>query len=67
MARAAHESERHRGVLALVQRKMRGDDVKLTAGQVAATERWQKVNRALHAALLRLDGILRVFSYETVR
>lgn len=52
-----------RGLVALAQRRRDGEDVVLSDAQLAALRRYQAATRALHAALLRLDTLLRVFSY----
>lgn len=61
MKRALHDTHQNRAALQLAHRHLAGENVKLTKAQIDAAKGWQNRTRALHAALLSLDGMLRIF------
>eukprot|EP00892_Ulva_mutabilis_P005586 jgi/Ulvmu1/339/UM001_0343.1 len=61
LKRAAHDTRQNRAALQLAHRHLAGENVKLTKAQIDAAKGWQNRIRALHAALLSLDGMLRIF------
>jgi hypothetical protein len=48
--------------MALVQRQMAGDNVRLSPSQVKSAQAWQNRTRTLYASLLSLDSMIHLFS-----
>jgi hypothetical protein len=67
LKRAAFETERNKVVLDLAQRKVRGENVKLSAAQLKAAAHWQHAIRVLFANLLKLDGMLKELAFDSVK
>jgi hypothetical protein len=61
LKRASWDTEKNKGLLALVQRQVAGDSVRLAASQLKSAAAWQQRMRFIYATLLSLDSMFRVF------
>lgn len=52
-------------MLRLARRNLAGENVKLSQAQLKEAAAWQQRTRALHASLLSIDGMLRIFALQT--
>lgn len=65
LKRSAWDTDQHRALLALVQRQVAGDSVRLSASQIKSAAAWQQRMRFIYASLLSLDSMFRMFMPPT--